>query len=116
MSAFDNLMGRNFMPGKYECGHWAEEAWRELTGSGIEGALTGNLARFAARRKFIRSKNPLSPSVVLFQRRGTRPHAGIYLDGRVAHLRPTGPEIMPLDVVALGFDRAIFYVPEILDG
>jgi hypothetical protein len=43
------------------------------------------------------------------QRPKTPPHIGVFLRGKVLHLKESGAEFQPLDVASFGFTKMGFY-------
>jgi len=101
---------------KYHCAHFACEVWQSLTGEDISNKFGGILApvgeqvaEYNLRRVFTRLKKPESPCIVLMQRKGTTPHVGIYIRGRVLHITKAGVQYQPLDIASIEFNRVGFY-------
>jgi hypothetical protein len=90
------------MPTKnYRCFDFVNEVWRDLTGKdAIQQFLN---------RKFVRLAGPVSPCVVAMQKRDTTPHVGIFIDGRILHLRDYGVEYQPLVVARSFYTRIKYY-------
>lgn len=90
------------------------EVWLEITGEDLGSRLPGlenSTLDFDIKqaRKFKRLVRPSSPCIVLMQRPHFTPHVGVFYNGRVIHLKPSGVEYQPLDVVARGFTSVRFY-------
>ena len=112
MSGLDRFFFRRYDAEKYNCVHFVDEVWRELTGDSLRESLGAAFDRnvsLGMRRGFRSLAVPVSPCVALLRRRGADAHIGIYLDRSIFHIRETGVELMPVDVVARGFDRLGFY-------
>lgn len=112
----DEFFNRKFNRETYNCAHFASEVWQHLTGESIAHKLTGLLeppkyrhVRFDLRRQFVRLQAPESPCLALMTRRGSPPHVGIYLRGRILHIHELGVEFQPTDVASRGFERIGFY-------
>lgn len=115
--SIDKFLDRQFNEDSYNCLHFACEAWLDLTGQDIRQRLDDLLAVPAAQRRigraytadFKRLDRPHSPCLVLMQRPRSTPHIGVYVRGRVLHIREEGVEFQPLNVATLGFKRVRFY-------
>lgn len=117
MISVDRYFSRTYNRKSYNCAHLVCEAWKDMTGQDISGALRGFLnGRGEGRailndlRRFKRLTEPQSPCIVLFHATKQAPHVGIYIRGRVLHIQSRGVEFQPLDVVSLGFKRTGFYL------
>lgn len=100
----------------YNCAHFACEVWQHLTGESIAHKLAGLLeppkdrrVTFDLRRQFKRLEAPESPCLALMQRRGSAPHVGIFVRGRILHIHELGVEFQPIDVASRGFEKIGFY-------
>lgn len=114
--SIDEFFKRKYNRETYNCAHFASEVWQHLTGESIAHKLAGLLeppktrhVRFDLRRQFVRLQAPESPCLALMQRRGSAPHVGIFLRGRVLHIHEMGVEFQPIDVASRGFERIGFY-------
>lgn len=110
--SIDPLLSRRRSPG-YDCSHFAAEAWEHETGENLADRLDGifeekRTARLSIARKFKRIKEPVSPCIVVMQPEKREPHVGVFIRGRVLHLRERA-EFMPLDVARRGFSKVRFY-------
>lgn len=98
----------------YMCRHLMREVWLEITGEDLGDRLPGLDSEILAfdtkqARKFKRFVKPVSPCIVLMRRPHFTPHVGVFYNGRVIHLKPSGVEYQPLEVVARGFTEVRFY-------
>jgi hypothetical protein len=100
----------------YNCFDFTREVWAFLTGVDLTAALKQMQGDFSkrkgtasGRRAHTRLAAPVTPCVVFMQRRRMRPHVGIWIDGRVIHLKSTGVEFQPLDIAKGYFKWVSFY-------
>src|ERR1700760_804434 len=85
----------------YNCLDYTKEVWSYLFGEqaaeGLErlceAAHEGGIHP-SGFRTFERLQQPISPCFAVFQRRRQSPHVGIFLDGRILHLREGGAEFV----------------------
>lgn len=112
----DPYLGRTYDRRRYDCLHFAADVWRDLTGEDLRERLAGLLGAPADRhvrlrhlRAFRHLAAPRSPCLVLFQRPRTPPHIGVFLRGRVLHLREQGAVHQPLELAALGWTSVRCY-------
>ncbi len=91
----DKYLDRVYRPGQYNCLHFTCEVWADLTGQDIrerlEGLLAGalrdrTLGKLHARA-FRALPGPVDPCLVLFQGNGPTPHMGVWIRGKVLHIR-----------------------------
>lgn len=102
----------------YKCFDFVREVWLASYGEDVGDKLKGFLAAVSERRvKLSEAKSvkildkPESPCFVLLQRKGakTPPHIGIWYDGEVLHLGPSGAQYFPLPVVARQYQKVTFF-------
>jgi hypothetical protein len=112
----DKYFNREYDVKKYNCAHLVCEAWKDLTGFDLVGVLGGFLSGAKDRKTILsdlRKMQPLDkvtdPCIVLMQQGRNAPHIGLYVRGRVLHIRKEGVEFQPLDVATMGFPRVRFY-------
>ena len=113
IASVDEYLGRRFDPERYDCLHFAREVWRAATGEDLEERLPGFFGAASARRlapglfkPFRRLETPSEPCLVLLQRPGCAvPHVGVFVLGKLLHLRPSGPTHEDLGDAAIGFTR-----------
>ena len=115
-TSIDVFFHRKYDRNSYNCAHFVCEVWQSLTGESIAHKLAGLLeapkdrrASFDLRRQFKRLERPESPCLALMQRRGSAPHVGLFLRGRVLHIHEMGVEFQPIDVASRGFEKIGFY-------
>lgn len=112
----DQYFNREYDIRKYNCAHLVCEAWKDLTGFDLAGVLRGFLSGAKDRRtilsdlrKMRQLDEPVDPCIVLMQQGRNAPHVGLYVRGRVLHIREQGVHFQPLDVVSIGFPKVRFY-------
>lgn len=113
---FDAFHNRRYDLRSYNCAHFVSEVWEHLTNESIAHKLTGFLRpvkeRFvpvSIRHIFKRLERPCTPCIVLMQRRRTPPHVGIYLNGKIFHIKQEGVQLQPIEVVTYGYTSVRFY-------
>jgi hypothetical protein len=109
----------NRVPTKnYNCLDFVREVWLALFGTDVKERLDNLCAgvhaadgriRLSGVRGFEQLKTPVSPCFVVMQRNKVTPHIGIYLNGRLLHLRDNGVEYRPLNVARRYFKQIGFY-------
>jgi hypothetical protein len=114
--SLDNLFSKVYDEDHYNCAHFVADAWEAETGQSIRSALDGFLlpasdrkADMSANRQLRPLKAPRSPCIVLMRSRKAPPHVGIYLRGRVGHIKKCGVAFQPLRLATLGFSTVRFY-------
>ena len=88
-------------PPDYTCVHFVRDVWKDLTGNDIgqyAPGLHGN-PELAIRHGFVRLNKPRTPCLV-WMKGLNESHAGVYVDGRILHLK-TGVGAMFQDVSGL---------------
>lgn len=98
----DKYLDREYNYSRYNCSHFVNEVWMDLTGECIIGIcqsfIQGSDGDFKTRiRERIKLETPETPCVVLMHTVQCMPHAGIYIDGDVLHLTETGVKRDSLD-------------------
>lgn len=102
----------------YNCAHFVCDAWEQETGDDIRPIMGCFLlpehARSAAP-ELVHTLRRLAaasgPCIVLWRRKGTAPHVGLYSRRTVLHLADTGPIRQQLAVASLGYHTTRFYAP-----
>ena len=115
MKSIDSFLDR--LPTKqYNCLDFVREVWLYLCGEDVTEKLTGLIGDFTTRRAnlsgvkaFRRLKQPINPCFVVMQRFKYVPHCGIYLDGRILHLKDNGVEFQPIEVARSYFQIVRYY-------
>ena len=112
----DKFYNRKYNEKIYNCAHLVCEAWKDETGVDIAHNLKGFLLPPSDRRVILSDLRPLtllerpeSPCIVLMRQSRRAPHVGIFLRGKVLHIKATGVEYQPIEVATLGFKRVRFY-------
>lgn len=100
----------------YNCLHFTRDVWIALFDEDITDKLKGLLGHASTRklgratfRAFQRLPAPLAPCLVYMLAAGRDPHLGVYVGGKVLHLRKTGPEYLPFELATRGFNKFRFY-------
>lgn len=112
----DQFFQKKYDAKNYNCAHFVSEFWERATGEDVTEHLEGLLlpvkdrvVRLQIRRSFQRLTAPISPCIVVMHRPKGAPHVGVWFDGKVFHLKETGPEYQPINVAVLGFKTHRFY-------
>jgi hypothetical protein len=113
----DRFLDRRYDPRRYNCLHFAAEVWAELTGEDakerldalIRAAIGEERLQGAAAKRFKRLAAPESPSLVLMKRRGSEPHVGVFIRGRILHITTRGVEFFPPAIAAFGYQTVSYY-------
>lgn len=102
--SIDCLLDREYDEDRYNCRHFAGEAWELLTGDSRlrevneRGLKPGATA--ALFRGFRRVEGPTAePSIVLMDNLQGEPHVGICYRRRMLHLNHEGPQFVLMDAV-----------------
>lgn len=114
--SIDQFLDR--VPSKqYNCLDFVREVWLYLKKEDVTEKLTGLIGDFSQRKVtltgvkgFKRLKAPINPCFVVMQRFKYIPHCGIYLDGRILHLKDIGVEFQPLIVAKSYFQTIRYYL------
>ena len=113
--SIDQYLDRN-QTANYNCLDFVREVWLDMFAIDVTDRLKGLVGAFANRRanlsgvkSFKRIFQPENPCFVVMQRFKYVPHCGIYLDGRILHLKPTGVEFQPLVVARAYFTSIRWY-------
>lgn len=114
--SIDAFFNRKYDRNNYNCAHFVCEVWESITGEDLTHKLAGFLrspddrrAVLSDLRVFKRLDRPESPCLALMQRRGSAPHVGLFVRGRVLHIHEMGVEFQPIDVASRGFEKIGFY-------
>lgn len=99
LASIDSFLQLQYENRHFNCLHLVAKAWLAHTGNDIWPLLKAfheptheQLARRRMRQLFVEIKAPVNPCLVLWQRRKSVPHVGIYLRGRVLHIHEGGVE------------------------
>ena len=116
IASVDAYLGRAYERGRYDCLHFARDVWRDATGEDLGVRLDGLLGRTADRhvqprhvRAFRRLDGFRDPCIVLMHGPRRDPHVGVFLRGRVLHLREEGSAFDPVEVATFGFSQVRCY-------
>lgn len=114
--SIDTFLTKRYNKNTYNCAHFVCDLWLHLTGEDISFKLTGFLVpkkdrkvSFSLFRNFTKLDKPQSPCIVLMQSRISDPHVGVFLNGRVIHIKENGVEYQPMEVCTYGYDKIGFY-------
>lgn len=101
----------------YTCWDFACEVWTALTGKSLpighvdvsrpSAELHALAKQYAPAMS--RLEAPRSPCVVLLQRKRINPHVGIYYQGKVLHLNPSGAVYESLHSVCARYTEVSYY-------
>lgn len=115
ISSIDSFLDRRYTK-TYNCLDFVREVWLAMTGEDVTEKLTRLTGAFSQRRAtvtgvraFTRLEEPVSPCLVVMQRKGFDPHIGIFLDQRILHLHRRGVEFQPLCVARAYFKTIRYY-------
>lgn len=98
----------------YNCLHYAVERYQQLTGVDV-GLYVSELMTGKAERRINPAKlanfrqidTPVSPCFVVMKAGVV--HGGIYHDGLIHHLTPSGEQAVPLHIIKLNYPKVQFY-------
>jgi hypothetical protein len=112
----DSFLDRRFDISRYNCWHFLREVWLELTGEDLGDRTPERLSQNALVARFDsdvpafkKLPGPADPSLALMTRRGSIPHVGVYIKGRILQLAKDGPTYLPPRLAAMGFDEIGYY-------
>ena len=97
------------------CWHFACDVWADLTGlrlhSSIEDFHLSALQGYALKQsRCLRPiAAPCSPCLVLMQRERIQPHVGVYVGGKLLHLKESGAAYVDLQHVTALYPKVSFY-------
>jgi hypothetical protein len=114
----DPYLSRRHRGDSYNCLHFAEDVWADLTGEDLRGRLGRLLSsatpdrrvRASEVRRFERLDGPRDPCLVVMRRPRAELHVGVFLRGRVLHLQHNGAEFHEPAVASRGFSRVEYYL------
>ena len=117
-----NLMEVRLKP-DYNCAHFVADAWEAEGLGNIRETLEGFLYPVGKRRvepskrsHVIKLDKPVSPCLVLFRRKLSEPHVGLYIRGRVLHLTDSGPIRQLPDIASMGYQKTRYYAIRPVDN
>lgn len=109
-------MGKAFDAKHYNCWHFVREAWKDLTSLDLGDQVpehrspqTYTEQALKVANTMIRLDKPVSPCLVLMQRKRIEPHVGIFYQNKVLHLNINGVEYRALDQVTAKYPQVSFY-------
>lgn len=111
----EKYLFKTFSLHDYNCWHFACDVWADLTGvrlhSSIEDFHLGALNGYALRQSECLTPipSPQSPCLVLMQRQRIHPHVGVYVNGRLLHLKESGAAYVDLQHVTALYPKVSFY-------
>lgn len=99
---------------KYNCSHFVRDLWLFLVGTDIADLVgawnSGNLSESMAKRSdLIRLNEACGPCIALFQKAGTTPHIGVFIEEKIFHMTPEGPRLQELSFVSQQYTNVKFY-------
>ena len=103
--SIDDFLDEQYDATKNNCGHFVVKVWKYLTNKNISGTcaafMSGDLSDYKAQRKkeLTHIREPVSPCVVMMQSPHSETHVGIYVFGKVLHLREEGVKYEPLKML-----------------
>lgn len=113
MFSIDKYLDKTYHFTKYNCGHFVNEVWMDLTGECIIGIcqsfVQGEDGDFTMRiRERTKLKEPETPCVAMMHSQDAIPHAGIYIDGSILHLTESGVQFIKVERLA-AFCKMSYY-------
>jgi hypothetical protein len=112
----DRWLAKRQIPNVYNCFDFTRDVWKDLTGDDIGDRLQILQRSIPDRRvsrsdltAFRRLNGPESPSLVMMRSRRATPHIGVYLNGRILHLRQRGAIFEPVIYATMGFSNIGYY-------
>lgn len=112
----DPFFSRIYNETEYNCAHFAAEVWQAATGQDIRELLAGfllppgrRIVNPEIRRSFLRLRSPGGVCLVLMHRNKGAAHVGVFIKGRVLHIRREGVGFQLLEIATLGFKTVRFY-------
>ena len=112
----DKYLDRKYDSANYNCAHFVCDVFKDLFNTDYYKILQAVLLPTMERR--LRSVNlghlerlavPRSPCLALFQVGRNTPHVGVWLDGRILHIKESGVEYSRLEDIMLGFKKVRFF-------
>lgn len=112
----DKYLGWTFNLRTRNCWTMARAVWYELTGCDLEDLTPAEPTKAEcwfvtnrAKKRFVELPLPISPCLVLMQRREDIPHIGVYINGKILHLRPAGVVWQLAEIATMGFPVVTYY-------
>lgn len=116
----DEYLGRTYHRERFNCFHLAAEVWMDLTSQDLiklyGDAIRNGVESKKLSRRLIQGFREIrvvqDPCIVLLQNPRTSPHIGVYLRGRVLHIREhSGVRFEAIHFARLGFKTMRFALP-----
>ena len=114
-----DLFSKQYNKQTYHCVHFAVDVWKKVTGNDLSKQfaplmkpLTSAIAVTTVWDGFTEVYSPSSPCVVLMRSAVRDPHMGVYSDGRILHIRQTGPHSAVIPQLELEYPHMRFFVCE----
>lgn len=116
MISVDKYLDRKLDRETYNCLHFSDDVWFDVTGERLSERLGGLMGRLGTKRitkatvrAFRRLVEPVSPCIVIMKRPGAQPHMGVFIRGNVLHIQEHGVEFLPISLAARGFKSVRYY-------
>ena len=115
--SLDKFMNCTYDRINYNCGHFACDVWKDITGEDISSKMTPLIECIDVKTMPIRAKNQFikldkkeSPCLVLMRSITMTLHIGVYYNGNVIHLRNDHvTENLPFAIATRLYKRLGFY-------
>lgn len=102
----------------YRCFDFVREVWLDSFGvdvgnqlESLNGALSGRKLTPGDLHKVTKIDAPIDPCFVVFQRKRTTPHIGIWYRGNILHLASSGAEYTRVHFIARRYQKVSYYIP-----
>jgi len=119
-TSVNEYLGKVYDARKYNCFHLAAEVWADLTGQDLikayGDAIRDGLEARRLNRQLVSGlreiPKPQDPCIVVLQNPRETPHIGVYLRGRVLHIREhQGVRFEPIFFAQFGFKTTRYALP-----
>lgn len=112
----DPYLQKTLQPTKYNCWHFVQEIWKDLTGIDLGDQTPENHSAESYKKTAVAFAATLEkvphlqdPCIVLMLRERVQPHIGVYYNGRLLHLNARGAEYRPIDQVTASYTTVQYY-------
>lgn len=112
----DRYLGFTYNKNTFNCAHFVAMVWKDLTGLDISQNITGFTGLVKDRRAilsdlrvFKRIPSLQSPCMVLLTPTRGEPHIGVYLRGKLLHIKESGVSFDHMEVASRGFAAMRYY-------
>lgn len=110
----EHLYNKQYHKDDYHCAHLVVDVLKIIRGVDLTQLLlpllSGHSFKTEWRKHLKRLDKPEHGCLVIMKGRGKRTHAGVYIRGRVFHLKDyAGVECVDIDVAQLGFTTTRYY-------